>query len=350
MEIRDAIAGLPAAPAVARLRQSRVAPGRKTASGASACGRCLLLLLVASAPPLAAQAPPTGLRAQIESARLGSGYAQMINLAATPDLSAAQYDVDGSATDSTIEVLRLPYQARWLPLGDGRELYWRVAGGYMQLKSDLPFDPTPTSSGNIASKWSAYSGSAGLFVRLPLGHDLALEPAIDVTIARLENRANYQGAAEALQPAFDRLLFNWNTNAWLATPGIALSWMPGEFAGRLEVRGHVARSWIWSFDETDPVQKFSETANVYSIRAEYARPTGLHAFGRALDWVLSGGYAGFFGANRDALGFTGVAEVGAGLQLPLSLERPDAERLRLTAAYLFGADVQGWTIGIRLQY
>jgi len=70
----------------------------------------------------------------------------------------------------------------------------------------------------------------------------------------------------------DGLAFNWRTNAWLAVPGVGLEWRLGDGDRSVLLRGHVARSWISSFDETDPVLEFSETANVYSLRAEYTAP------------------------------------------------------------------------------
>jgi hypothetical protein len=245
---------------------------------------------------------------------------------------------------------RLPYQARWLALSPNADLYWKVAGGYLRLKQGFPLDVSPVGSGNIESKWSAYSVSGGLLAKVRLGSGFTLEPALDFGVARLDNRGSYEGFASALQPFLDGLLFNWDTNAWLATPSLGLEWSAADAAGKTTVRGHVARSWVSTFDATDPVQEFDEAANIYSIRAERSIPSDLRAFGRPLGWVVYGGYAGFFGANRSALGFSSVAEIGGGVELPISPDRQNAERLRLAAGYLFGADVKGWTVGMSLQY
>ena len=218
------------------------------------------------------------------------------------------------------------------------------------MKQDLPLSASDPGFGSIASKWSAYSASGGLLAKVRLGNGFTLEPALDVGVARLDNGASYNGAASALQPLLNGLLFNWHTNAWLTTPSLGLAWSTGDAEGKATVRGHVARSWISTFGATDPVQEFNETANMYSVRAEYAKPGRWQAFGWPLGWVVYGSYAGFFGANRDALGFTTVAELGGGLELPVSAEREKSERLRLSAGYLFGPDVRGWSIGLSIQY
>jgi hypothetical protein len=245
----------------------------------------LALLLGAVAAPAAAQSD--AIRPVVESARLGSGYAQIVTLASTPDISAASYDLDSGPT---LDVFRLPYQARWLSLSPDADLYWRIAGGYLQLKQDLPVDLGSQGQGSVNSKWSAYSATGGLLAKIRFGRGFTFEPALDIGVGRLDNDASYEGAASALRPLLDGLLFNWRTDAWLATPSVALAWDQDESDRRIRVRGHVARTWIASFDESDPVLEFDETANVYSIRASDAAPTGTSLLGRPLDGVIFGGY------------------------------------------------------------
>ena len=307
-------------------------------------------LLFAAAGQANAQHPPIDVGALVSNARLGVGYAQMIGLAATPDVSAASYEISSSDPKPKLDVLRVPYQARWLTLAPDADLYWTVAGGYLRFKDEFPVAATPPATGSIGSRWTAYSASGGLLAKIRIGDDLTLEPALDLALARLENSASYNGAASALQPLLDGPLFNWQTNAWLLTPSVGLAWAPPIDAGRINVRGHVARSWIRSFDESAALQSFSETANIYSIRVDYARPTSYRIADRALSWVAYGGYAGFFGASRNALGFSSAGEIGGGIEAPLDTDSANSERLRLGAGYLFGPDVRGWTIGLRMEF
>jgi hypothetical protein len=311
---------------------------------------CTSLLGVAIAMPVAAQTPSDPLRDLVRSAGLGSGYAQMLNLVATPDISAASYRIDSGTSDPTLDVVRVPYRSRWRALSPDADLWWRLSGGYLRLKDDQPFTLLSPNDGSVATRWSAYSVAGGLFARVRVGEGLTLVPALDFAVAQLDNKASYSGTAVLLKPLLDGLAFNWRTNAWLATPGVALEWSPAGGEHGVLVRAHVARSWISSFDETDPVLEFSETANVYSLRAEYTAPVEAQVPGRPLQWVLFAGYAGFFGANRDALGFSTVAEAGAGLQAPIGTEWAKSERLRVGASYLFGPDVHGWTVSVGLQY
>lgn len=306
---------------------------------------CIGTLLMMAAMPAAAQSLEDIFRPLVAEANLGAGYAQMLNLAATPDIGAAHFEIDHGGDRPTIDIFRLPYQSRWLALSQDSDLYWRVSGDYLQQKEDLD-----VGGGSIASKWSAYSLTGGLLAKIRLGNGFTLAPALDLGVARLDNRADYDGTANLLKPFFDELLFNWRTNAWLVTPSVQLGWNRIDEARRISISGHVARSWISSFGESDRVLEFNETANIYSLRAEHAAPTDMQLAGRPLDWVIYGGYAGFFGPNRDVLGFTSVAEVGVGMETPLVTDQKRPDRARLGASYLFGEHVRGWTISLSLQY
>jgi hypothetical protein len=50
-----------------------------------------LTVVAFSATIVAAQMLPDSIRSQVEGARLGAGYAQIINFSAAPDLRAANY-------------------------------------------------------------------------------------------------------------------------------------------------------------------------------------------------------------------------------------------------------------------
>jgi len=289
-------------------------------------------------------------RDAVVGARLGAGYAGLLNLAATPDISAATYHVTNPELATDIDVLRVPYEHRLATLSSKADLYWKVAGAYLTSKQDLPMSIPPFAPGSIDSKWTAYSLTGGLSAKIALGSGFTLVPGLDLSVARLENSADYMGGATLLQPFLDNLLFNWHTNAYLVTPNLGLVWNLVEADRRINVGAHVSWSWISSFDASDSALKFNETMGVYSIRADYAAPTGMKVFQRPLDWVVLTSYAGFFGGNRDALGFTSVAEVGAGVEIPISKNLANPKRVRISASYLFGDHVTGWTVGLGLRY
>jgi hypothetical protein len=170
-------------------------------------------------------------------------------------------------------------------------------------------------------------------------------------VARLLNDASHAGVATSLKPVLDGPLFNWHENAWLITPNAALEWSTSMApAQTLTVRAHIAWSWISSFDESDPLLRFRGTAGSWSVQSTYSAPTGAQLFARPLNYIVNVGYGGFFGPNHGALGFSTLANVGGGFELPLSSDSTQSKRLRVGVAYLLGPHVKGWTVSLGLTY
>lgn len=308
----------------------------------------LVALFVVTGP---ASAIAQSTRDIIGAAHLGSGYAQMLNLIASPDISSAQLSTSDDGNSQSLTITRLPYEDTLLTLSDQNAIGWRISGGYYRETENIMLGSPDSAAGNVDSTWSAFSATGGLFLRSKLGYGFTFEPGVNLSVARLLNSASYAGAANSLKPFTDGLLFNWHENAWLITPNAALEWKTNITQSQtLTIRGHVAWSWISSFDESDPVLRFREKAGSWSIQSAYVGPTGLQLLERPLSYVVNAGYGGFFGPNHDALGFSTIANIGGGLELPLSRQNPQSKRLWGGAAYLLGPHVRGWTVSVGLAY
>lgn len=285
----------------------------------------------------------------IASNHISAGYAQLLNLAATPDISSAYYKVSDDGAP-TLNILRIPYESKWFSLSNSSDLYWRVSAGYLTYKAGLPIDLDATRSGDIAYKSSAFSGTGGIVSRTRLGGGFTIEPALDFGVARMLNDSSYSGALVPYGPKLDGTVANWHTDAWLVTPNLGLDWTHESDERRISVSGHIAWSWISSFSESADFARFHEKAGAYSIHAELSQPIGLNLLGRPLNWVARGGYGGFYGGNRDALGFTSVADVGLGLETPLQKDNPQSRRITGSVGYLFGPGIWGWSANLGLRY
>jgi hypothetical protein len=319
-------------------------------------GLCIVgvgLLLTSHAEVAFAQSTTQELAQELAAMHISAGYAQLLNLAATPDITSAYYRISGDESgDSgqTLNLLRIPWQSKLLALSESSDLYWRASGGYLSYKTNLPVVVDPYGTGSMGYKSTAFSGTAGVLARTRLGGGFTIEPALDVGVARLLNDSSYTGAATLAQPLTDGMFVNWHTNAWLVTPNLALNWTRETDERRISVSGHVAWSWISSFDESTGFAPFHEQAGAYSVRAELAQPTTLSVLGRPLSWVARAGYGGFYGGNRDALGFTSVADIGLGVETPLQKDNPGSRRITAGVSYLFGPNIWGWSANVGMRY
>lgn len=281
-------------------------------------------------------------------ARLAPAYAQMQNLTLVPDLSTAHYRVDDGSGRMHVDVTRLGYETPVADLGQGSALLARLTAGHLRMTTDLPV--AVSGPGNVATQWSAYGISGGVAGRFELGHGVTVVPALDAGLTRLANQSDYSGSGVLLQPFLDGPIFNWNSDAWVLTPHLGIDWVPDTPGRRIAVHAHTAWSRVATYGESDRARRFTETAGVYSVRAEHAMPTTLRLFERQVEWALFGGHSGFLGPGRSTLGFSSVAEVGIGLQVPLSSKSEASKRLRVGFSYLFGTHVRGWTVSMGLPY
>jgi hypothetical protein len=62
----------------------------------------------------------------IGAARLGSGYSQILNLTATPDINSAHLDISEGAVPQSLTVTRIPYEVSLFTLSDRNSIGWRV--------------------------------------------------------------------------------------------------------------------------------------------------------------------------------------------------------------------------------
>lgn len=304
------------------------------------------VLLLATTLPVAGQS----LDSAISGAAVGPGYAQLLNLTSTPDISTAHYKVRTEPNELAIQVGRLTHEERWRGLSENVDLFWRGGGGYSRMRTRFPTGLPSTGPGDIDSIWWAVSLTAGLLGKIRLGEEFTLLPAFDVGVARLENHAKYSGSAVNLQPFLDGRLFGWGTEATLLTPNIGLEWLRKHDDRITTVRLHAAWSRIATFGEADPALKFRESGGVASIRGEHVAPTTLRLAERPLRWLVFGGYSSFFGPNREVLGFPSVSEFGLGLELPLMAGDAASKRMRLAGSYLVGPNVHGWSVAVSMQY
>jgi len=281
---------------------------------------------------------------------LGAGYAQLLNLTLSDDLSSAHYEIDAGEgiDDPLLRITRLPWRIASRKLARG-ELDWLLELGYLGLDAGFDVSLPGFGGGRIDSRWRAYGATTGVRLRLPLADSLSLEPTLWLGIARLDNDAHYSGIATALRPAVAGTLFDWSTDAAVASADLGLvsrkGW--GDLDGWLAARA--THSVVDSFGESSAAVRFRENGNTLSLRAELEGPTGCTLAGRSVRWTSLGSYARFLGTNADQLGFNDVAQLGAGLVFVAPAGDFHLRRIAVKGSLLRGSHVRGWSLGFGLR-
>lgn len=72
--------------------------------------------------------------------------------------------------------------------------------------------------------------------------------------------------------------------------------------------------------------------------------------GRPFRYVFEAAHSEFLGAQRGALGFTGLSQVGLGVEIDTTADDILLTRSRLVGRYVFGENISGFSIGVGITF
>lgn len=296
------------------------------------------------AGPLAAQNSLEELRSDlagdIRNSDIGAGYAQMLNFFVAPSISASRLEADDG---TEYDVFKLPLQFKY-PLGEGG---WQLAvrGTVSHARAKNRFEVVEGEP--IDLEWKADSGEVGVGLIYPAGESLSLFVSGGYGISRLKSDADYSGIVTEglLAPIIDGILFNWETNARIAslTGGFDYQRRMAERFD-LELTGRYTYSHIASYSESRGLPSFSEDTGTVSVNADLRHALGATLWERPLFGVVHLGGTAFTGASRDALGFTHFYELGYSLGLDVSEHNRYFSDFSLGYQWNTGSDVDGHSL------
>lgn len=266
----------------------------------------------------------------------------LVFLTLTDEISTGSFRVDngGDGNDATtFDTLRLPWRHE---LGERPGRGWLLEGvvGVLWADDRVTLD---TASGRsvVREDWLAAGAQVGLGWTLPLGKGWGLRPGAALALAYLENDARYNAAATVdVKPLVDGELLNWEAWAFVASGSLTLE-RPrprGKLAWGLAGRGTLARTTI--FETSSDFAEGADTSWFGLLRAELGAP---FPGPRRWEWDAFAGWSGLFDVDESALGFDELYELGAGVTLPRHGWIPP---VRLGAAWIFGPDIEGWSLGV----
>jgi len=277
---------------------------------------------------------------------LGVDYAFMFLMTLSPDFAAANYTIQNKGgPDVDIAIGRLPYHIDLVQKADYR-MQLEVAAAYQRTEEIIPTFPDPGE--NIDARWNTYGAGVGLLYEYNVSNHLRFTPSMRAGIAKMENRASYNGAqTNLIKDLYEGTLFNWKTNASVYNLGLGLSYDWTLLDRASSVKADVYHVIVDSFNESDSAVTFIEHANMLALKADMIFPTNLVINEQRLDFVLLLGANNFFGENRRTLGYTSSYQAGMGGELPLKWRQTMFGYIRLSCQVLWADNMKGWmfTIG-----
>lgn len=149
----------------------------------------------------------------------------------------------------------------------------------------------------------------------------------------------------------DGFLANATTNTALYGGAIELEYvrdLGGDVTVSVETRyNHLVAN---TFEASDTVLETVSDFGVLTTVLEADGPTGATAMGRELRWITFVTNAYFPGSANDLPGFDYFFELGGGVEIVDRAMVQGIEGISLRGSGLFGQDVLGWSLALKLEF
>ena len=297
------------------------------------------------------------LRRNASDAHIGDLVQGLTGFAALPGVSAANFKVNetlqgSSATRMTKFVLPLAHDFDDVQVS-GRPLYGELTFGY--LHSDQSVDGFLEGSEgptDVDSEFSAYSAVAGLGATFQLGTDTTIRPIVLAGYTYVDEQNRFSGPGKAAVDELTRgILFNLHGNVALLGAALQIEHQHDlphdiQFTGRLRYNQLHAET----FAASDPVLETGSNYGVFTSFAQFDGPLGIELFGRKLRWIGFIANSSFPGNQSRSLGFDYFFEFGGGLEIVDEDVLRGIEGISLRGSALVGEDLNGWSVGMQIEF
>lgn len=276
-------------------------------------------------------------------------FAGLLGVTLSEEVSAANLRIDNSAgsEDTRVSVFRLPWKQDYVVPGLDGLLHLEATAGALLGKDSLAVD-TASGLAKVDQDWTIASAQLGAGWGFPLNERWQLRPGATLALAYLDNEAHYNEAgAIELAPLIDGLAVNWD--GWALSPAANLT-LERERDPTCLAFGFIGRFSLAQtrvFGTTNEAQEGSDSSRVLAARMELGAPIEHAGDGTVLSkWDVFAGGLQLGAVAPEALGFERFVEAGVGLSKDFAHLPP----LRLSAGWIFGEDVRGYSLGISLDH
>jgi hypothetical protein len=208
----------------------------------------------------------------------------------------------------------------------------------------------------IATRWDQFSTTVGVGWDFPIAKNLYLRPILNAAIAQITTDATLAASLLAFRNDKDiAFIERGKMNAYGLGGSLVLAYYDRLPAREIDIELRTTDLYLQTFGDTSDAAKGSSNALTVNLWARLRWPTGLEAFERPVRWVLEGQHAHFLGDPHAAFGFEYLTKIGGGLELDTSALKIGAlglymERARLVGRYVFGENVNGFSVGLGITF
>ncbi|MFV2004796.1 MAG: hypothetical protein ACC650_06280 [Gammaproteobacteria bacterium] len=292
-------------------------------------------------------APLSGLSALSTSDIRNSAIA-FVNTTSSPGLEGATLNVDDAQRNSDQWRSSLGFTAEITLKDHIFNGYWGLGlvGGSLNDRIQLTADNGDPVKLDLRRDIISLRGSAGL--SFPINQHFKLRPFLTLAVSDVRTISGVDGLRDSNN---NLTTITFDTSAqMLSTTGSldALFWY-WRNNYRLDLSAHYNLIYTDSFSEDNPILDTYAWHQTAQLKSRISGPTSLITSARPWRWQAYANHTNFLRQDKKALGYTGLFEIGAGLEWQLNVKPLDWfgwQYIGFSAGLITSRNVEGFNVGL----
>ena len=307
----------------------------------------ILMLLVNSNAAAQDISPLSGISAISESDIRNSVIA-FVNTTSSPGLEGATLNVDNADRNSDQWRSSLGFTAEVTLKDHIFNGYWGLGlvGGSLNDRIQLTADGGELVLLDITRDIISLRGSFGLV--FPITENFKLRPVLTLAVSDLRTRTIIDGI---LDDNNNPTIRNFDNSAQIGTSTgsiDALYWYWRDNY-KLELSAHYNLIYSDSFSEDNPIINTQTWNSTAQVKSRISGPTSLITKARPWRWQVYANHTNFITQDKAALGYTGLFEIGTGLEWQLNVKPMDWfgwQYIGFNVGVITSRHVDGFNVGL----
>ena len=291
--------------------------------------------------------PLSGLSAISESDIQSSAIA-FVNTTSSPGLEGATLDVDDAARKSNQWRSSLGFTAEVTLKDYIFNAYWGLGlvGGSLNDRIQLTGDTGEPVQLDLTRDIVSLRGSMGLV--FPINQHFKLRPVLTLAISDMQTKSIIDGLLDSNNNPTTQTFDNSAQIASTTGSIDALYWYWHDDY-KLELSAHYNLIYSDSFSEDNPILDTHAWNSTAQLKSRISGPTSLTTKARPWRWQAYVNHTNFITQDKKALGYTGLFEIGTGLEWRLNVKPLDWfgwQYIGFNVGVITSRNVDGFNVGI----
>lgn len=271
---------------------------------------------------------------------LTAGYAKLIALSSTNDISASTLHSDGLEYSK----YSLPYTFKNIYNEGDYSFNIQIRGNYLKVKSDVI---DINSSNTLRSRWNILNLTTSPQITYNIDKNLSLEGEIELGYSNMKNTSSFHGEDDIKIGLREEKLLDWDINAVNITPKIGIVNKNTLNNGdKIKLHTHVSYMFMESVGNKSDI-KINNNIGTWSTGGEYTITNAFAIKDNPFDIIVSNDIGGFYGNSYRDLSFGFINNTSLALETPIDINNTEF-KIKVGLGYLYSDNAHGMTfiIGI----